>query len=86
MLLAGCRCERPVRVDQPTYSGDYREKVNGIVTEFTDEGDVERVAQYRLRSTLEGTDGSSFELRLSGKVTVNANGVATVERETFTCE
>ena len=70
----------------PTYSGDYREKVNGIVTEFTDEGDVERVAQYRLRSTLEGTDGSSFELRLSGKVTVNANGVATVERETFTCE
>ena len=70
----------------PTYAGDYREKVNGIVTEFTDEGDVERIGQYRLRSTLHGTDGSSLELRLSGKVTFNANGVATVVRDTFTCE
>jgi len=70
----------------PTYSGDYREKVNGIVTEFTDEGDVERVAQYRLRSTLHGTDGSSLDLVLSGKLTINANGVATVEREVFSCK
>lgn len=70
----------------PTYAGDYREKVNGIVTEFTDEGDVERIGQYRLRTTLRGTDGSSLNLKLSGKVTVNANGVATVERDTFTCE
>ena len=70
----------------PTYAGDYREKVNGIVAEFTDEGDVERIGQFRLRSTLYGTDGSSFDLRLSGKVTFNANGVATVERDTFTCE
>jgi hypothetical protein len=67
-------------------AGDYREKVNGVVTEFTDEGDVERIGQFRLRTTLHGTDGSSLELRLSGKVTVNANGVTTVERDTFTCE
>jgi hypothetical protein len=70
----------------PTYTGVYREKVNGVVTEFSDEGDVERVAQYRLRSTLHGTDGSSLSLRLSGKITVNANGVATVERDVFSCE
>lgn len=70
----------------PTYVGDYREKVNGVVTTFTDEGDVERVGQYWLRSTLNGTDGSSFDLRLSGKVTINANGVATVERDVFSCE
>jgi hypothetical protein len=69
----------------PTYAGTYREKVNGILTELGDEGDVERIGQYRLRSTLRGTDGSSYELRLSGKVTVNANGVMTVERDTFTC-
>jgi hypothetical protein len=70
----------------PTYAGDYREKLNGIVTEFTDEGDVERIGQFRLRTTLRGTDGSSLNLKLSGKVTFNANGVATVERDTFTCE
>lgn len=70
----------------PTYAGDYREKVNGVVIEFTDEGDIERIGQFRLRTTLHGTDGSSLDLRLSGKVTFNANGVATVERETFTCE
>jgi len=70
----------------PTYSGDYREKVNGVVIAFTDEGDIERVGQFRLRSTLNGTDGSSLELRLSGKVTYNANGVLTVDREVFTCE
>jgi hypothetical protein len=69
----------------PTFAGDYREKVNGVVTEFTDEGDIERIGQFRLRTTLHGTDGSSLELRLSGKVTFNANGVATVERDTFTC-
>ena len=69
----------------PTYSGDYREKVNGVVTEFSDEGDVERVGQFRLRSTLVGTDGSTFELRLSVKTTFTANGTLTVERDTFTC-
>jgi hypothetical protein len=70
----------------PTYAGDYREELNGVVTEFSDEGDVERVAQYRLRSTLHGTDGSSLDLRLSGKLTINAKGEVTVDHETFTCE
>jgi hypothetical protein len=69
----------------PTYAGTYREKVNAVVTSFSDEGDVERVGQYRLRSTLHGSDGSSYELRLSGKTTFNASGVLTVQRETFTC-
>ena len=75
----------PDNTSLPTYAGDYREKVNGIVTEFSDSGDVERVSQFHLRSTLNGTDGSSLDLRLSGKVTFNANRVATVERDTFTC-
>lgn len=69
----------------PTYSGTYREKVNAVATSLTDEGDVSRVAQYRLRSTLRGTDGSSLDLRLSGKMTVNANGRVVVSRDVFTC-
>ena len=70
----------------PTYAGEYREKVNGVLTAITDEEDVERVGQYRLSSTLVGSDGSTLELRLSGKVTINANGVTTVERDVFSCE
>jgi hypothetical protein len=70
----------------PTYSGTYREKVDGVVTAFTEEGDVSRVAQYRLRSTLHGTDGSALDLRLSGKLTTNANGQVVVSRDTFTCD
>ncbi|WP_353953435.1 hypothetical protein V6K52_08455 [Knoellia sp. S7-12] len=75
----------PDNASLPTYSGTYREKVNGVVTESTNEGDVERVGQYRLRSTLTGTDGSTLALHLAGKVTINANGVATVSRDVFTC-
>ncbi|TCM39658.1 hypothetical protein [Kribbella sp. VKM Ac-2568] len=70
----------------PTYSGTYREKVNAVVTSFTEEGDTSRVSQYRLRSTLRGTDGSTLSLRLSGKFTMNANGVVVVSRDTFTCD
>ena len=70
----------------PTYAGTYREKVDGVLTELGDDGDVERIGQYRLRTTLRGTDGSSYALRLSGKVTVDANGRTTVERDSFTCE
>ena len=69
----------------PTYSGTYREKVNAVVTSFTEEGDTARVSQYRLLSTLQGTDGSTLDLRLSGKFTMNANGVVVVSRDTFTC-
>jgi len=69
----------------PTYSGTYREKVNAVVTSFSQEGDVARVSQYRLRSTLRGTDGSALQLRLAGKFTMNANGVVVVSRDTFSC-
>lgn len=69
----------------PTYAGSYREKVNGVVVEVGEDGDQERVGQYRLRSTLQGSDGSSYQLQLSGKVTFNANGTMTVLREEFTC-
>jgi hypothetical protein len=70
----------------PTYSGTYREKVNAAVTSFTEEGDTARVSQYRLRSTLRGTDGSTIDLRLSGKFTMNANGLVVVSRDVFTCD
>ena len=69
----------------PTYTGTYREKVNGVVV-VTDDGDDERVGQYRLRSTLRGTDGSSLQLRLAGKITVNGKGRVVVSRDTFVCE
>jgi hypothetical protein len=72
----------------PTYVGTYREKVNAVVTTLTDDDDVLRVGQYRLRSTLrgtDGTDGTTIELALSGKLTVNANGIVVVSRDTFTC-
>jgi len=69
----------------PTYAGTYREKVDGVVTAFTEEGDVSRVAQYRLRSTLYGTDGTALDLRLSGKFTMNANGEVVVSRDVFSC-
>ena len=69
----------------PTYRGTYREKVNAVVVPSSSGEDAERVGQYRLRSTLVGTDGSTLTLRLSGKVTVNANGVPTVDRQTFDC-
>jgi hypothetical protein len=70
----------------PMYSGTYREKVNAVVTGPLEKGDLTRVSQYRLRSTLRGTDGSTITLRLSGKFTMNANGVVVVSRDTFTCE
>lgn len=70
----------------PTYAGTYREKVNAVVLGTSPEGaDLLRVGQYRLRLPLTGTDGSHLFVTLSGKVTVNANGVTTVERGTFTC-
>lgn len=69
----------------PTYSGTYKEKVNAVLTTVSDEGDVARVSQYRLRSTLHGTDGSTLYLRLSGKLTMNANGIVVVSRDTFSC-
>ena len=69
----------------PTYSGSYREKLDGILIGSDDEGDVERIGQFRLRSTLRGTDGSSLVLAMSGKITVNGQGTLVVERDSFTC-
>jgi hypothetical protein len=69
----------------PTYSGTYREKVNGVIATVTEDEDVERVGQFRLRSTLHGTDGTTIPLRLWGKVTVSGNGDTVVDREALTC-
>lgn len=72
----------------PTYTGDYREKVGGIYTFIneTEEGqDVARVAMFRLRTPLTGTDGSHLVLLLSGKTTLKASGQVVVERFTATC-
>lgn len=69
----------------PTYAGTYREKVNAVVTDASDDGDLARVVQVRLRSTLVGTDGSSYQIAVSGKTTYNANGTTVVSRENFSC-
>lgn len=62
------------------------QKFNGILTGTSDDGDLERVEQYRLRSTLRGTDGSSLDLAMSGKITVNGQGTLVVSRDSFTCD
>ena len=70
----------------PTYSGGYREKLNAVAVGTDADGqDLLRVAQYRLRVPLTGTDGTTLRLTLSGKVTVNAQGVTTVSRDVFDC-
>jgi hypothetical protein len=68
----------------PTYSGTFREKANVIGT-VTEAGDELRIAQYRLRSVLTGTDGSRLTLSLSGKVTVNGHGYLVIDRFEFSC-
>ncbi len=71
----------------PTYAGSYREKLNGVVTGVDDAGnDVMRVAHYRLRAPMTGTDGSRLVLALSGKVTLDASGRMVVGRDTMTCD
>ena len=71
----------------PSYTGTYREKVNAILIGVDDRGfDVLRSGQYRLRLPLQGTDGSSLLLLLSGKLTVNARWEVTVSRDVVTCE
>jgi hypothetical protein len=66
----------------PTYSGTYREKSNAVVTSWDA---TPRVAQARLRSTLVGTDGSSYQIVITDKITLNASGDTVVSRDTFTC-
>jgi hypothetical protein len=68
----------------PSYAGTFREKVNGAVT-VTEDGDELRIANYRARSVLTGTDGSSVTLVLSGKITVNGRGELVIDEEQFAC-
>lgn len=65
----------------PTYTGTYREKVNGVV--YGEDG--ERVVQFRLRTVARADDGSTLKLVLSGKVTVNAKGGVATAREVASC-
>lgn len=69
----------------PSYTGSYREKVNGIFLGTEDGEDVLRVAHYRLRVPLTGSDGSTLTLVLSGKVTVDGHGRTVVARDVQTC-
>lgn len=76
----------PVDASLPTYTGSYREKVNGVFLGADESGeDALRVAQYRLRVPLQGSDGSRLTLVLSGKITLDANGRTVVERGTQSC-
>jgi hypothetical protein len=69
----------------PSYSGTFREKANAIGT-VTEAGDELRIAQYRVRSVLTGTDGSRLTLSLAGKITVNGHGDLVVDRYEFSCD
>lgn len=68
----------------PTYSGTYREKLNAVLLDLAT--DETRVAHFRLRSVLTGSDGSSLTLVLSGKSTLNGQGEVVVDRFRHTCE
>lgn len=70
----------------PTYTGTYREKLNGVLLELGFDDDQSRIAQFRLRSRLTCTDGASLQLAMSGKLTLNGNGHIVVDRVGFTCE
>ena len=76
----------PREASQPTYSGPYREKLNGYLHEFSFDSASERISQFRLRGTLSGTDGTSLTIVMSAQLTINANGALTVDRSDFTCE
>lgn len=71
----------------PSYSGSYREKVNGVFvgTDPATGEDVTRVSTFRLRLPLAGSDGSRLVLVLSGKVTLKPSGEAVVTRSRETC-
>jgi hypothetical protein len=69
----------------PSYRGTYRETTTAVAIVAAEEGGVLRVGQYRLRTALRGTDGSTIVLVLSGKVTVNGTGETIVQRDQVTC-
>jgi hypothetical protein len=76
----------PVDASLPTYSGTYREKFTASLYELSFGSDAERISQFHLRGVLEGTDGSTLNTVMSGKVTINANGAVRVDRFQFTCD
>lgn len=70
----------------PTYTGSYREKLNVILTGYSEEtGDEIRVGQYRLKARLSAADGSRLVLDLAGKITVTARGDMVVARDLAAC-
>jgi hypothetical protein len=85
-VVAGFIEYLPDDLSLPTYTGTYREKLNGVLLEMSFDDDQSRIAQFRLRSQLAGTDGSTLRLAMSGKVTRNGNGDIVVDRFNFTCE
>ena len=85
-VIAGSVTLTPDDPGLPTYTGTYREKVDYVVIGLDEEGfEIARVGQYRLRSTLRSSDGSSLDLRLSGKLTVTPAGTVVVSRDEFSC-
>jgi hypothetical protein len=67
----------------PTYTGSYREKGAGVLTD--PDHDQFRTSHFSLRDRLTGSDGSTLTLVLSEKVTVNARGDVVVDRSVETC-
>jgi hypothetical protein len=67
----------------PTYTGTYREKADGVLTDPED--DQFREFRFQLRDRLTGSDGSTLVLVLGAKVTVDANGRTVVDRSIATC-
>jgi hypothetical protein len=67
----------------PSYSGGYREKVDGVLTD--PDNDQFRVFRFRLRDRLAGTDGSTLTIVLSGRATMNARGRLVTESSVETC-
>ena len=68
----------------PTYTGSYREKADGVLTD--PDNDQFRVMHFQFRDRLSGSDGSTLVLVLSGKVTVAADGHTVIDRSVAACE
>lgn len=67
----------------PTYTGGYREKIDGVLTD--PDNDQFRVMRFQLRDALTGTDGTELVIVLGEKVTVDANGRTIVDRSLASC-
>lgn len=67
----------------PSYTGSYREHVAGWLTD--PDSDAFRVVQFHLIGRLDGSDGSSLQLRSTLKVTVRPDGTTAVSRQEDSC-